>query len=167
MLRQPAAASCGGVTSSCLSLARCWLAALVVAIWLPALIGTVIGGEVTVIARDLGGDLAARLRQVQWLRDSNARVEIRGTCASSCTLLLGLPNACVAASSRLGFHGPRSGIPGLGLPPAAFEHWSQIMARHYPAGIRRWFLTQARQTTVGLRVISGAEAIRLGARGCG
>lgn len=85
-----------------------------------------------VINQDLGGSVESRLRGIEQLRVAGTRIEIRGQCASACTMLLGLPNTCVARSSRLGFHGPQSQYYGIALPPEEFEYWSHIMASHYP-----------------------------------
>lgn len=121
---------------------------------------------VSIVRNDMGGGLESRLRKIAQLRAAGTRVEIRGQCTSACTMFLGLPNACVARSSRLGFHGPQSQHYGISLPPDEFEYWSRVMADHYPAPIRAWFMSEARQTTMGLSTISGAEAIRMGARPC-
>ena len=122
--------------------------------------------SVTIVRNDQGGSVESRLREIARLRSAGTRVEIRGQCASACTMFLGLPNACVAQSSRLGFHGPQSQYYGISLPPEEFEYWSSVMADHYPGAIRAWFMAEARQTTMGLITISGSEAIRMGARAC-
>jgi hypothetical protein len=111
-----------------------------------------------IIRNDPGGPVTARLQEIARLRSTGIRIEIRGNCASACTLYLGLPNTCVALSSRLGFHGPQSQYYGVSLPPPEFEHWSRIMAGHYPGAMRAWFMDEVRQTTMGLVTISGAQA---------
>lgn len=121
---------------------------------------------VKIVRNDLGGSVENRLREIAQLRNSGTRVEIRGQCTSACTMFLGLPNACVARSSRLGFHGPQSQYYGVSLAPDQFEYWSRVMADHYPGVIRQWFMAEARQTTMGLITISGAQAITMGARAC-
>jgi len=123
--------------------------------------------SVSVIRQDSGGSVETRLRQIAQLRKAGTRIEIRGQCQSACTMFLGLPNACVARSSRLGFHGPQSQYYGISLPPDDFEYWSRVMADHYPQDIRAWFMDEARQTTMGLITITGADAIKMGARACG
>lgn len=120
-----------------------------------------------IVRNDLGGPLETRVREIEKLRLTGRSVKIKGDCESSCSLYLGLPQTCVYPKAVLGFHGPSSSIYGLALPPAEFEYWSQIMAAHYPPALRQWFLTRARNVTVGVYRISGAEAIRLGARACG
>lgn len=122
--------------------------------------------SVAVIRNDLGGSMEGRLQTIAQFRSTGTRVEIRGQCASACTMYLGLPNACVARSSRLGFHGPQSQYYGISLPPDEFEYWSRVMADHYPGPIRNWFLSVARHTTMEVITLSGAEVIRMGARAC-
>jgi ATP-dependent protease ClpP protease subunit len=120
----------------------------------------------TVIRNDLGGSIEARLQMIANLRNVGERVEIRGVCASSCTMLLGLPTTCVAPNARLHFHGPSTQFYGVALAPKEFERWSRIMAEHYPPAIRQWFMSTARHTIMGTIAISGNEAARLGARAC-
>ncbi|NEX45220.1 hypothetical protein [Pseudotabrizicola algicola] len=120
----------------------------------------------TIIENDPGGSLVDRLTALASLRQTGHRVEIVGWCASACTLYLGLPGACVRPSARLGFHGPQSQFYGVSLPPDDFEHWSRVMADHYPPQLRAWFMRDARNTTMGVVQITGAQAIQLGARQC-
>lgn len=119
-----------------------------------------------IVRNDLGGSVQERLMMIAQLRDAGRRVEIRGQCASACTMYLGLPNACVSRAAQLGFHGPQSQYYGISLPPDQFEYWSRVMASNYPSGIARWFMSQARDTTMGLITISGAQAIKMGAHAC-
>lgn len=121
---------------------------------------------VNVVRNDLGGSIPARLEMITQLRNAGHRIEIRGNCASACTMYLGLPNTCVARNARLGFHGPSSQYYGISLSPREFDYWSKVMADHYPGALRNWFMTTARHTTMGIITITGAEAIRLGARAC-
>lgn len=120
-----------------------------------------------VIRNDPGGRLTDRLDQIARFRAAGTRVEIRGHCDSSCTLLLGLPLACVAPTARLGFHGPQSQRYGISLPPDDFTAWSDVMADHYPPGIAAMFMSRWRENTLGIVTITGTEAVRLGARPCG
>lgn len=119
-----------------------------------------------IVRNDLGGSVEERLFMIAALRNEGRRVEIRGQCASACTMYLGLPNACVSRASQLGFHGPQSQYYGISLPPDEFEYWSRIMASNYPPPIAQWFMSQARETTMGLITISGAQAIKMGAQAC-
>jgi len=121
---------------------------------------------VKIVRNDPGGAVENRLHEIAQLRLAGTRIEIRGECVSACTMLLGLPNTCVARSSRLGFHGPQSQYYGVSLAPDQFEYWSQVMADHYPAAMRAWFIKEARKTTMGVITISGSQAIKMGARAC-
>lgn len=119
-----------------------------------------------IVRSDLGGSVEDRLSLIADLRNEGRRVEIRGQCASACTMYLGLPNSCVSRASQLGFHGPQSQFYGISLPPDQFEYWSRVMASNYPGPIAQWFMAEARQTTMGLITISGSQAIAMGAQAC-
>lgn len=118
------------------------------------------------VRQDLGGSVRERFVQVEQLSRSGAQVRIVGTCISACTLLLGVPNACVAPSARLGFHGPATRQNGLPLPREEYERVSLQMASLYPPQIRNWFMATARKTTGDYILISGETAIAMGARAC-
>ena len=122
---------------------------------------------VQVIRYDMGGDVEQRIREVERLRAEGTVVRIEGTCVSACTLYLGLPNSCVAANAQLGFHGPRTRIPGLPLPREVFERESGIMATYYPGQIRSWYMSEARMITESYYTISGTQAAAMGAHLCG
>lgn len=119
------------------------------------------------VRNDPGGSLVARLREIHDLRMAGRPVEIRsGFCNSACTLYLSLPTTCVTRETSFGFHGPSSSVPGLGLSAEEFEYWSKLMADHYPAMIRTWFLQEGRNITHGIYKVSGAQVIRAGVREC-
>lgn len=109
-----------------------------------------------------GGLVADTAAMVRALSAADCAVVIDGDCASACTMLLAVPGACVMPDARLTFHGP-AGQNGAPLPLAAFDHWSTVMARHYPPSIAAWFMVEGRW---GEFTITGAEAIRAGAQGC-
>ncbi|CUH66488.1 hypothetical protein TL5118_01781 [Thalassovita autumnalis] len=118
------------------------------------------------IHNDPGGSLPARLQDLQRLRQSGQRVEIRrGYCNSACTLYLGLPDTCISVHARFGFHGPQLATRGLKMLPTDFERWSQTMADHYPPALRRWFLSTARHSTT-LITLSGEQLINMGVTRC-
>lgn len=117
-----------------------------------------------VIWNDLGGSVSERLDQMQAL--GSTHVEIRGNCQSACTMYLGLPDVCVAPGAILGFHGPRTSIPGIPLPRREWDRVTMLMAREYPPQIARWFLKIARYHISDMLMITGREAIRTGARPC-
>ena len=119
------------------------------------------------VHNDPGGSLPARLQDLQRLRLSGQRVEIRrGYCNSACTLYLGLPDTCITGHARFGFHGPQLATRGLKMLPTDFERWSQTMADHYPPALRRWFLSTARHSTA-LITLSGQQLITMGVTRCG
>ncbi len=120
---------------------------------------------VLVIGNDRGGSVEQRVAAVRALQGDGTRVEIRGDyCMSACTMYLALSDLCVAPRTVFGFHGPGSSIYGIGLTPAAFEHWSQVMARHYPEPIRSWYLNVARNRTIGFYSVQGHDLIEIGGR---
>ncbi|WP_323039934.1 hypothetical protein [Gemmobacter sp.] len=121
-------------------------------------------GNAIIVRSDRGGYIGQRDQQISTLRAQGTRVELHGTCLSSCTMYLSLPNICVAPSATFGFHGPsRNGQP---LSPADFERRSLAMARHYREPIRSWYLNQARYTVSGYHQMSGAQLISMGYPSC-
>jgi len=122
--------------------------------------------EAMEVRKDMGGSVEERLAEIARLEQAGTPVRIVGTCVSACTLYLGLSTACVKPGARLGFHGPSTRLRGLPLPYEEFERLSRLMAEKYPPAIRAWFMAEARMVTGDYITISGAEAIRLGARPC-
>lgn len=117
--------------------------------WIEAILAAfLVRGEI--IDHDLGGYIGARAVVVplEW-------VEIRGVCGSACTMHLA--HGCIHPGATLIFHGPQT------TDPAAFDHWSAVMARHYPPAIAAWFMQTGRY---GEWTMTGATAIAWGARGC-
>lgn len=121
-------------------------------------------GETLVVQRDRGGLISRRSAEIRRLRADGRRVELRGECYSSCTMYLGLPNVCVHPQARLGFHAPR-GV-NAPLPADAFDHWSQLMARHYREPLRNWYLQEARHIRGQTLVLTGSQLIDLGYPSC-
>ena len=117
-----------------------------------------------IIWHDMGGGIEDRLRQMHLIGAQH--VEIRGECVSACTLFLGLPDVCVWPAAQLGFHGPRTALPGIPLPRREWERVTAEMAAEYPPAIREWFMVEARYHVTDYLVISGAQAIQMGARAC-
>ena len=108
-----------------------------------------------------GGSIPEHQALVQGLRDVGCTVRIESTCASSCTMLLAVPGACVAPKAELMFHGPS--YSGQRMPAPDFQHWSEVIASYYPRQLARWYLQTGRY---GQHWMQGREAIRLGARAC-
>lgn len=123
--------------------------------------------SVLVVLNDDGGVIQERVDRIARLNREGTLVRIVGDrCNSACTMYLGMDTVCVSPNTIFGFHGPSSQIYGVGLAPADFERWSNIMADHYPSPIKEWFLADARYTIVGLVRVRGKELIRLGVREC-
>ncbi len=122
---------------------------------------------VLVVGNDPGGAVEQRVAAVRDLQVHGTKVEIRGDyCLSACTLYLGIADVCTTPRTVFGFHGPGSAIYGIGLTPAAFEHWSQVMARHYPPPLRSWYLNVARNRTTGFYSVRGRDLIEMGLAAC-
>ncbi|RMD89196.1 MAG: hypothetical protein D6811_12690 [Alphaproteobacteria bacterium] len=146
-----------GTRATCVRLGLVWLLAA-----LP-----VQAAERLVVTDDPGGELPGRVAEIARLRAARTAVEIRGRfCLSACTLYLGLPDVCVSPRTQFGFHGPSSPIYGIALPPRQFEHWSRVMAAHYPPPLRQWFLREGRRVTMGFLRLSGSELIAMGIAAC-
>lgn len=59
------------------------------------------------INTNYGGNIAKFVDEYETLRDAGARVELRGTCVSACTLMLGIFNRediCAGPMARWAFH---------------------------------------------------------------
>jgi hypothetical protein len=120
---------------------------------------TLLADPPLIIQYDGGGFVGERAREILNLTDTEVR--ILGLCASACTMYLGLPNVCVSPNARLVFHGPSD--YGKPLTTERFDHWSEVMARHYPDFLRGWWMSTARH---GNYTVSGREMIRHGVRSC-
>lgn len=108
-----------------------------------------------VIRDDDGGNVTGYVMRRDELANSGRRVEFRGYCASACTLLMTIPNACVAPDALIGFHAPHFIASGKPAPIM-----NQLMARYYRAGVlNRWNAVWSRSTK--MQTISGREYHRL------
>lgn len=118
-----------------------------------------------IVGNDRGGLLRDRLRQIEQLRRENRPVQIRGNiCFSTCTMFIGLSNACVSPTTTFGFHGPSS--YGRALSPASFDQASSIIANHYPPALRAWYMETGRYRVNNVYRISGQNLINMGVRSC-
>jgi hypothetical protein len=89
------------------------------------------------ISDDSGGQIGAYLAKYRTLRVSGEHVEIDGTCASACTMLLGLiprDRICVTSRARLVFH---SAWDAAGDPAVAADG-NRILWSSYPESVRQW-----------------------------
>jgi hypothetical protein len=124
-----------------------------------------VGQQVLVVGNDMGGIVRTRAVEVQQINATGTRVEIRGDiCLSSCTMYLGAGNVCVSPETDFGFHGPS--FFGADLPPRDFEYWSLVMASHYNAPLREWFMREARFRQLTHYTVTGQELIRIGYPAC-
>jgi hypothetical protein len=92
------------------------------------------------ITDDRGGQIGEYLSKYHALRENGDRVEIDGTCASACTMLLGViprNRICVTPRAVLAFHSawtPTS--EGEQISSAGnYYLWS-----NYPADVRKWII---------------------------
>lgn len=108
-----------------------------------ALALVIIGAEpalaTVTIDNDLGGQIGAYLTKFQALRRSGERIVIEGTCASACTMLLGIiprNRICVMPQAVLEFHTAWDPSPAGGQisSPAG----NRILWSYYPNDIRKW-----------------------------
>jgi hypothetical protein len=91
------------------------------------------------IHHDFGGQIGEYLARFSALRRSGERVEIDGTCASACTMLLGtIPRSriCVTPRAVLEFHSAWDPSPAGG--EVASEAGNQILWSTYPSEVRKW-----------------------------
>jgi hypothetical protein len=107
------------------------------------------------ILDDSGGRIGSYLTRYEALRKSGQRVVIDGTCASACTLLLGLiphNRICVTPRAVLAFHAAWDpSLTGAQTNAAGTKYlWSR-----YPDSVRRWIARHG-----GLR----SQTIYLGGR---
>ncbi len=120
-----------------------------------------------VVGMDFGGSLNDRILEINDLRESGRPVEIRGLfCLSSCTMFLGVNDACIWPGTRFGFHGPSS--KGAALKGMHREYWETTMASFYQEPIKSWFLERGSKKIKGLYWFTGTQLIDYGvARACG
>lgn len=114
--------------------------------------------------RDWGGRLDAYILKVGDANRRRARVEIRGTCVSACTLFLGVNDVCVDGGAMLWFHAayhPTTRRIDAGATRAMALYWGPKIA----AWAKSVGATESLEFT-RRRALSGEEAIRLGVRRC-
>jgi hypothetical protein len=121
----------------------------------PAISATALAPAAERILDDSGGRIATYLTRYQALRKSGQGVAIDGTCASACTLLLGViphDRICVTPRAVLAFHAAWD-LSWTGVKanaPATKYLWSR-----YPDEVRHWITRHG-----GLK----SETIYLGGR---
>ena len=118
-----------------------------------------------VVGNDRGGYLHDRLIEIRNLKRNNIKVEIRGrVCYSTCTMFLGVPDACVDPNTTFGFHGPSRS--GRRLAQQDFDYFSRVMADYYPQPLQEWFMTEGRNRISGVYKVKGSQIISMGVPAC-
>ena len=88
---------------------------------------------------DLGGQIGEYLAKYEALRVSGEHVIIDGTCASACTMILGVVprnRICVTPQATLEFHAAWDPMPsGDHMVSSA---GTKILWSSYPSDVRRW-----------------------------
>jgi hypothetical protein len=116
-----------------------WMKARTVSAILLLLTSLVPASATVRIYDDRGGQIGDYLARYQALRASGERVEIDGTCASACTMLLGeIPRdrICVTPRAVLEFH--TAWDPTASGGQVANSAGNQILWSTYPSDVRTW-----------------------------
>jgi len=108
------------------------------------------------ITDDRGGQIGEYLSKYHALRENGDRVEIDGTCASACTMLLGViprNRICVTPRAVLAFHSAWTPMSeGEQISSAGnYYLWS-----NYPPAVRKWII-QHGGLHAQIIYLSGAE----------
>lgn len=143
------------------------LAAVIIAttVGISGTVAKAAGQSAYVVRNDRGGFIRDRLVELHNLRESGRRVEIRGrVCYSTCTMFLGLPNTCISPRTQFGFHGPSKN--GRRLAPDRFDHYSRVIAQHYPNQLNDWYMETGRKRIDGVHHIKGRDIIQMGIKAC-
>lgn len=111
--------------------------------------------EPIVIHNNRGGNVVQMIARRNELEASGRPVRISGLCNSACTMLITLPNACLAPDASVGFHAPR--LPGTQIIPPIVD---QLMAMHYRNGILDRWNSEWRHS-LKIQSISAREYVRL------
>jgi len=142
-------------TDRCIALLRLVFVIAMITAAQPAMSRTAPSPATERILDDSGGRIGTYLTRYEALRKSGQRVAIDGTCASACTLLLGvIPHnrICVTPRAVLAFHAAWDpSLTGAQTNKSGTKYlWS-----HYPDSVRRWIARHG-----GLR----SETLYLGGR---
>ena len=143
--------------------------ALLLALSVPAIILVLIytlsaeAAPKTVIYHHSGGDVVSI--QDRWLKLAREwhHIEIRGRCASACTLILGDfldERVCFSEAGHLAFHQARD---PKGKPSYVLSQW---MFAGYPKPIRAWIMKQGGLPETGFIELKAPELWQMGYRKC-
>jgi hypothetical protein len=101
------------------------------------LLSVVPAAAVFEIHDDNGGQIGAYLAKYHALQASGERVEIDGSCASACTMVLGIVprnHICVTSNASLEFHSAWDAADD----PHVTADGNRILWSSYPADVRAW-----------------------------
>jgi hypothetical protein len=101
------------------------------------MLGSAPATATVMIANDTGGQIGPYLAKYRALRASGERVEIDGTCASACTMLLGIiprNRICVTPRASLVFHSAWD----MEGDQRVTSEGNRILWSTYPESVRRW-----------------------------
>ena len=95
-----------------------------------------------IIEHDPGGQLGEYIERRGRYERGGLRVEIRGECLSSCTVLVSLPpeRVCVGPHAVLGFHLPVQTYAGVQTASGS-SYFGSVMMEYYPERVKQWVVT--------------------------
>jgi hypothetical protein len=108
---------------------------------------------------DGGGSVMKYYNEVIDYNKHNKSFAIRGVCASSCTMKLGIKNICIEPDAILMFHQASIG-------EKRSEYGSKLMLNMYPKKIQKWVIKHKALETNELTSLTGNEAISMGVPAC-
>lgn len=126
------------------------------ALFFLALIGSSALADTVTVRNDGGGNVSTYVERREKLAKVGS-VRIEGKCLSSCTIFTTLPNACVMANAKLGFHGTSPRVP-------LFQRiLDKRLGNYYRGEVKRLYLKEWRflRGTEQMYVITGAQLKRL------
>jgi hypothetical protein len=112
-----------------------------------------------IVQEDNGGNLLARIEFVE-AHKNDPIYRLPFECFSSCTLLLGIANACVSKGSSLYFHAAE--IDGKIAP----KYLNDYAASYYPPAIQKWVKDHHALDREGWTLMDWDTAASLGVKVC-
>ena len=112
--------------------------------------------ETATIRNDGGGNVSRYIETRARLAKLDS-VRIEGKCLSACTIFTTLPNTCVAASAKIGFHGTSPRVPFM---QRALD---MRLGRYYRGEVQRLYLAEWRRLrgSSQFHIITGAQLHKL------
>ncbi len=103
-----------------------------------AAIGIALTDTPLVIRNNPGGLVSVFYQQLQQVEASGRSVEVRGRCASACTMILNYSRVCVAPGASFMFHQAYDAPYGLNGPHIINRQVSDLIMSLYPARVQAW-----------------------------